>query len=597
MEPIEQHGAFLLIPTDIYEANVIILRAGAECSVGRGNLRFKDRRVEAVQVKIQVGIDCVQISNPATTHALCIERKGQDVVEELQPTECTTMYSGDRLYLLQGMYCFVLVHNTNTAGYTPLSPSHHIESMFPKLVQGDQALVRTLLLCNQRFPGHLLPDELLLHVISYLHLHFSCAHLQPLPVFPAHLLLGNNVLDVPGLPPNTSVNLKLDVHGRVGLFVYHPRPMPNIHIQLFHDPSGHRVLHRRLENIPTDYTSYGYTFFLKKRVLEAICNSTGFFLLQVTYHGTPSPTLRLLLSAAVTFTDAYADMALSKTWTAPLERAKLHLQLRDAAPGAAPGARSPGVLATLAAIAREEGVRGWWRGNAMNIARYAPTQCLNGLIRHWSKQLRTHAETISCWPRRPGFKRFAVHVTMGSVAGALSLLLVYPLDTYRTLLGLGCPLDDPLRLQWSVMYQGVVSSIWGVATYRTCYFFFYDLIRGLGMPHSSMARYLLCYLATASAEALSYPLDTVRRRLMVQAFYGRPTSAAECCRRIVRQEGLLALWKGLRCSLLKGVCGIVAIEVSKRWRRLTKAPRKVQHMLLRVLGNCLIVLGLVCLKV
>ncbi len=54
-----------------------------------------------------------------------------------------------------------------------------------------------------------------------------------------------------------------------------------------------------------------------------------------------------------------------KTLTAPLDRVKLLLQTRGGLQGGAvrAAAKSGGVWAALAAIGREEGLRGYWKGN------------------------------------------------------------------------------------------------------------------------------------------------------------------------------------------------------------------------------------------
>jgi hypothetical protein len=67
-------------------------------------------------------------------------------------------------------------------------------------------------------------------------------------------------------------------------------------------------------------------------------------------------------------------------------------------------------------------------------------------------------------------------------------------------------------------------------------------------------------IAGATSKVLVYPLDTVKKRLQVQAYY---VAAAEvdgnksykgmmdCLRRILKEEGPLSLYRGLAPSVLK----------------------------------------------
>merc|ERR1712205_127606 len=95
----------------------------------------------------------------------------------------------------------------------------------------------------------------------------------------------------------------------------------------------------------------------------------------------------------------------SKTIVAPIERVKLLIQTQDANPRIASGEipRYTGILNCFTRVSKEQGVGAFWRGNMANVVRYFP------------------------W--------FGVNMASGGLAGASSLLIVYPLDFARTRLG------------------------------------------------------------------------------------------------------------------------------------------------------------------
>jgi len=163
------------------------------------------------------------------------------------------------------------------------------------------------------------------------------------------------------------------------------------------------------------------------------------------------------------------------------------------------------------------------------------------------------------------------------LAGALSLCIVYPLDFARTRLasdvGTGARdfngLADCLRKtaqKQGVMaiYGGFGVSVAGIIPYRGVYFGMNDTLKALNPydrdpnPVTRTASRFGCAQVTAiSAGYASYPMDTVRRRLMMQS--EKPKSewmysgTLDCFRKVVGQEGPTALFKGAGANALRTV--------------------------------------------
>lgn len=121
--------------------------------------------------------------------------------------------------------------------------------------------------------------------------------------------------------------------------------------------------------------------------------------------------------------------AVSKTAVAPIERVKLLLQTQDSHPDIISGKvpRYTGITNCFGRVAREQGVRSYWRGNLANCIRYFPTQAFNFAFKDTFRAMfPKYNQNTEFW------KFFGANVASGGLAGAASLCIVYPLDFART---------------------------------------------------------------------------------------------------------------------------------------------------------------------
>lgn len=178
------------------------------------------------------------------------------------------------------------------------------------------------------------------------------------------------------------------------------------------------------------------------------------------------------------------------------------------------------------------GILPFWRGNLANCLRYFPTQALNFAFKDKIKAMFVMRKTDSY-----GVK-FSKNIASGGAAGALSLCFVYSLDYARTRLandvkhetkstprqfdGLIDVYRKTLKSDGFVgLYRGFMISCVGIMVYRACYFGFYDTLKPilLGENFNLTQAFLLGYGVTISAGLVSYPFDTVRRRMMMTSGY------------------------------------------------------------------------------
>lgn len=269
--------------------------------------------------------------------------------------------------------------------------------------------------------------------------------------------------------------------------------------------------------------------------------------------------------------------AISKTAVAPIERVKLLLQVQHISKQIPESQRYKGMVDCFVRIPKEQGVLAYWRGNLANVIRYFPTQALNFAFKDKYKQV-----FLSGVDKRTQFWRYFLgNLASGGAAGATSLCFVYPLDFARTRLaadvgkvgkdrefsGLGnCLMKIYKSDGLGGLYRGFGVSVQGIIIYRAAFFGIYDTAKGL-LPDPKntplVISWAIAQSVTTVAGIISYPFDTVRRRMMMQS--GRAKSeiiyknTIHCWSTIAKQEGGKAFFKGAFSNVLRGTGGAIVL--------------------------------------
>jgi len=269
--------------------------------------------------------------------------------------------------------------------------------------------------------------------------------------------------------------------------------------------------------------------------------------------------------------------AVSKTAVAPIERVKLLLQVQHASKTIAVDKQYKGIIDVLVRVPKEQGFAALWRGNLANVIRYFPTQALNFAFKDTYKKL-----FLEGYDKKKDFwKFFAGNLASGGAAGATSLCFVYPLDFARTRLaadvgkgasrefkGLADCLikiakhDGPVGL-----YRGFFVSVQGIIIYRAAYFGMFDtakmVVMSDGQKLNFFAAWGIAQVVTVGSGILSYPWDTVRRRMMMQS--GRKDilykNTMDCARKIIADEGVSAMFKGALSNVFRGTGGALVLAI------------------------------------
>ncbi|CAK5046071.1 unnamed protein product [Meloidogyne enterolobii] len=270
--------------------------------------------------------------------------------------------------------------------------------------------------------------------------------------------------------------------------------------------------------------------------------------------------------------------AISKSAVAPMDRVKLVLQLQTITSRAeiAICHRQPyqGIFDCFRRLCAEQGFRSLWRGNSATVIRCIPNQALNMLFR--DKFRITLLDGID-WRDRP-FRFVLGNLAAGGAGGALTLLVVYPLDLARTRLAVE-RVDSVRSISQcfslvsaneglSGLYRGFCASLVFTVVSRAVFFGIFDSIR-LSMDEQRRRRlsfFTTWSLAQASlivSSLLCYPLDTVRRHLMMEAGQSKKLykNQFECWKGILYNEGPKALYKGALTNSLRCTSGALILAV------------------------------------
>merc|ERR1711872_940190 len=147
-------------------------------------------------------------------------------------------------------------------------------------------------------------------------------------------------------------------------------------------------------------------------------------------------------------------------------------------------------------------------------------------------------------------------------AGALSLCFVYSLDYARTRLANDAKAGKKGgERQFNGIidvYTKTLKSDGFVGVYRGCYFGFYDTLKPivLGDDAGVLLSFVLGYGVTISAGIVSYPIDTIRRRMMMTSGEAvKYKGSIDCFVKILQREGPMSLFKGAGANILRGVAG------------------------------------------
>jgi solute carrier family 25 (mitochondrial adenine nucleotide translocator), member 4/5/6/31 len=280
---------------------------------------------------------------------------------------------------------------------------------------------------------------------------------------------------------------------------------------------------------------------------------------------TPSPP-KIKKSFWIDFTLGGVSAAVAKTLCAPIERVKLILQNRPE--------HSKSVGQCFRNVYKDQGLYSFWRGNLANVLRYFPTQALNFAFKDFYKRRFNPYN-----PKTDPVKFFFGNMLAGGLAGSSSLAFVYSLDFARTRLAADMGKEGAERefkglidVLWKTfrkdgivgLYRGFVISVMGIFVYRACYFGFFDTGRTLlfkGKDPGFLLMWAYAQTITIVASTACYPIDTIRRRMMMQSGKAQfdYTTSWGCFRYLLKKEGPKGFYNGCLANVYRATAGALVL--------------------------------------
>ena len=248
----------------------------------------------------------------------------------------------------------------------------------------------------------------------------------------------------------------------------------------------------------------------------------------------------------------------SRTFTSPLDVVKIIAQVGSK--------QHSGFIGTFKNIYKQEGLRGFWKGNGVACLRLFPYSAINFAAFNEMKKVMTDPET--------GRMSNMNSLIAGAVAGVIATVCVYPLDMVKTRLTVQVDgqnkykgIIDAFRVIFKeegffAFYKGMTASILGVIPFGGLTFMSYEILAYVwGKPRSELnglENFINGCLAGSIAQTVSFPFDTLRKKMQAQNKKALTSDVDvefnglwDCACQTVKKNGVIGLWRGTLSNLAK----------------------------------------------
>ncbi|KAL5740407.1 hypothetical protein ACOSP7_029291 [Xanthoceras sorbifolium] len=253
------------------------------------------------------------------------------------------------------------------------------------------------------------------------------------------------------------------------------------------------------------------------------------------------------------FAAGAAAGAAAKTVTAPLDRIKLLMQTHGVRVGHESAKKAIGFIEAIKLIVKEEGIKGYWKGNLPQVIRIIPYSAV---------QLFAYETYKKLFKGKDGELSVIGRLAAGACAGMTSTFVTYPLDVLRLRLAVepGYRTMSEVALNMlreegvASFYYGLGPSLIGIAPYIAVNFCIFDLVKK-SLPEKyqqkAEASLLTAVVSAGVATLTCYPLDTIRRQMQMK---GTPyKSVLDAFAGIVQRDGVIGLYRGFLPNALKNL--------------------------------------------
>ncbi|KAK9288247.1 hypothetical protein L1049_016697 [Liquidambar formosana] len=303
---------------------------------------------------------------------------------------------------------------------------------------------------------------------------------------------------------------------------------------------------------------------------------------------------------------------ISRTVTSPLDVIKIRFQVQLEPTSSwallrrdlSVPSKYTGMFQASKDIYREEGLRGFWRGNVPALLMVMPYTAIQFTVLH---KLKTFAAGSSKSEDHIHLSPYLSYIS-GALAGCAATVGSYPFDLLRTILASqGEPKVYPTMRSAFInivrtrgfkgLYAGLSPTMVEIVPYAGLQFGTYDTFKRWTMAWNryrssntsltdtddglSSFQLFICGLAAGTcAKLVCHPLDVVKKRFQIEGLQRHPRYGArverqayknifDALRRIYQMEGLAGFYKGIVPSTIKaapaGAVTFVAYEFTSDW--------------------------------
>ncbi|TKR81165.1 hypothetical protein L596_015088 [Steinernema carpocapsae] len=224
-----------------------------------------------------------------------------------------------------------------------------------------------------------------------------------------------------------------------------------------------------------------------------------------------------------------------------------------------------GLSSAMRMLYAEGGIRGFWRGNGINVIKIAPESAIKFMAYEQAKRV---IQRLKGNTDLTIYERFLA----GSTAGAISQTLIYPMEVLKTRLALRRTgqLDHGLLNFAQRMYQnegfkcfykGYVPNLLGIIPYAGIDLAVYETLKTLYVRHNTdvtepgVLALVACGACSSTCGQLaSYPLALIRTRLQAKTIAkdkSQPDTMSGQFRHIIKSEGVTGLYRGITPNFMK----------------------------------------------
>ncbi|ETV88575.1 hypothetical protein, variant [Aphanomyces astaci] len=271
---------------------------------------------------------------------------------------------------------------------------------------------------------------------------------------------------------------------------------------------------------------------------------------------------------------------IAKSMLSPVDRIKLLFQVSDHLRFSLRNALHMGVD-----IAKRDGVQALFRGNTINLVKVFMSAGIQHSSFDYIRRRFHDANSSNHHGNTPYVKKLsnAQLIASGSLAGMLSTMCTYPIDVVRTryMVQQGkikyTNVFDAVKCMYKAeglrsFSRGLFVNLVGIVPYTGIGFSLNERFKQsmLEFQHeffapanpdsyqlSPFSKFMCSYLAGSIAQTVTYPLDTVRRRIQTDGYVTGATDARKyinmrtTCKIILDQEGLRGFYKGATVTWMR----------------------------------------------